>query len=312
MKNDKNEQLVVVTGGSGYIAVNIIALLIKEGYPVRTTLRTMSRQDEVQSMLNQAGVRNVSNLQFVQTDLTKAEGWDEAIEGATYVIHVASPTPVTRPDADQEMIDMAVDGVKHVMNAAKKAGVKRVVLTSASGAVLAGHGKSHPQLFTEKGWSNLDSPTIDAYQRSKTIAEREAWKFVNENGIELSTILPVTVMGPILGKDFSHSQLVIKNMLEGKIEKHLKLSFDVVDVRDLSVLHILAMKSQEASGQRFLATSSENISFKRVAQILIDSLGNKASRVKTAEIPNAVAKAAAVGNPTLHMATSLLGGNMGL
>ena len=129
----------------------------------------MSRQEEVKKMMKQGGIADFTDLDFVQTDLTKEEGWSQAMTGVDSVIHVASPTPLQRPDADDLMVITAVDGVKFVMRAAKEAGVKRVVLTSASGAVLAGH-KHHPEIFTEKDWTKLDAP-INAYQRSKTMAE---------------------------------------------------------------------------------------------------------------------------------------------
>ncbi|WP_221772321.1 NAD-dependent epimerase/dehydratase family protein [Listeria booriae] len=125
-------------------------------------------------MIIQAGSQNLESLSFVQADLMKPVGWSEAVADATHVIHVVSPTPATRPEDAEEMVKMAVDGVLHVFHAAKKSGVKRIVLTSASGAVLAGH-KNHPELFTEEDWSNLEAP-IDAYQQSKTRAEQEAWR----------------------------------------------------------------------------------------------------------------------------------------
>lgn len=172
------KELVLVTGGTGFIAVHIILQLLNQGYWVRTTLRTMSRQKEVKAMLTQGGAKNLEDLEFVQADLTSDDHWLEAASGATYVIHVASPTPATRPDDGAAMVKMAVDGVTRVMTAAKKAGVKRVVLTSASGAVIAGH-KKHPQLFTEKDWTNL-SGNIDAYQRSKIMAELAAWDYAKK------------------------------------------------------------------------------------------------------------------------------------
>ncbi len=135
-----NKKLILVTGGSGYIAMFIMIALLKKGYRVRATLRMMSRQEEVKKMMKQGGIADFTDLDFVQTDLTKEEGWSQAMTGVDSVIHVASPTPLQRPDADDLMVIMAVDGVKFVMRAAKEAGVKRVVLTSASGAEI---GRAH-------------------------------------------------------------------------------------------------------------------------------------------------------------------------
>lgn len=304
-----HKKMVLVTGGTGFIAVHIIAKLLQRGYRVRTTLRNMQRVDEVLGMVKKAGVENADALEFAQADLLNAADWDSATKGATYVIHVASPTPATRPDSGEAMVKMAVAGVQNVFVAAQKAGVQRIVLTSASGAVLAGHGKRHPELFTEADWTNLQA-NIDPYQRSKTMAEQAAWQFADENNLELATVLPTTVMGPLLGQDFSHSQIIIKNMLAGKAKRLLKLGFDVVDVRDVADLHILAMETPQAKGERFLATTGENLTFKQEAQILIEHLGPKATRVSTREMANLSVKFIALFDKSLRMPASLLGGNM--
>ena len=300
-------ELVLVTGGSGFIAVHTMAKLLQKGYRVRATLRTMSRQEEVKSMLAKAGITDFDGLAFAKADLTHEEGWAEAAAGAAYVIHVASPTPATRPDTAAEMVKMAVGGVLHVFRAAKGTGVKRIVLTSASGAVLAGH-KKHPQVFTEEDWTNLDAP-IDAYQRSKTMAELEAWKFAKENGITRASVLPVAVMGPGLGKDFSHSNQIVKNMLEGKMPSLLRMGFDYVDIRDVADLHILAMERPEAAGERFLATSGENITYQHLAELLKTHFGERASRVSTQVVPDLVVKIAARFNKELRMPATFLGQN---
>ena len=300
-------ELVLVTGGSGFIAVHIILKLLKQGYRVRATLRTLSRQEEVKSMLARGGVTDFINLEFIQTDLTSDRNWMEAATGATYVIHVASPTPATRPEDGDEMVKMAVDGTLRVMKAAKAAGIKRVVLTSASGAVLAGH-KSHPELFTEDDWTNLSS-NIDAYQRSKTMAEHAAWDFAKKENMELSAVNPVAVMGPVLGQDYSHSNQIINAMLTGKMPVLLKIGFDYVDVRDVADLHLLAMTRSEAVGERFLATTGENLTYKEEAKILQRSLGSKAEKVSTKEIPNALVKFLAYFKKDLRMPATFLGQN---
>ncbi|MDP4090372.1 MAG: aldehyde reductase [Bacillota bacterium] len=301
------KELVLVTGGSGFIAVHIILKLLNQGYRVRATLRTLSRQDEVKSMLAQGGATDFVNLEFIQTDLTSYRNWMEAATGATYVIHVASPTPATRPDDGDAMVKMAVNGTLRVMKAAKAAGVKRVVLTSASGAVLAGH-ISHPELFTEEDWTNL-SADIDAYQRSKTMAEQAAWEFAKKENMELSAVNPVAVMGPVLGQDFSHSNQIIRAMLNGKMPFLLKIGFDYVDVRDVADLHLLAMTRSEAVGERFLATTGENLTYKEEAKILQKSLGSTAKKVSMKEIPNFLVKFLALFIKDLRMPATFLGQN---
>lgn len=301
------KELVLVTGGSGFIAVHIMLKLLNQGYRVRATLRSISRQDEVKSMLAQGGVTDFTNLEFIQTDLTSDKNWMEAAAGAAYVIHVASPTPATRPDDGDEMVKMAVDGTLRVMKAAKAAGVKRVVLTSASGAVISGH-KSHPEIFTEKDWTDL-SGNIDAYQRSKTMAEMAAWEFAKKENMELTAVNPVAVMGPVLGQDYSHSNQIIKGMLTGKMPFLLKVGFDCVDARDVADLHLLAMTRSEAAGERFLATTGENLTYKEEALILQRNLGSAAKKVSSKVMPNILVKFLALFNKDLRMPATFLGRN---
>jgi nucleoside-diphosphate-sugar epimerase len=301
------KELVLVTGGSGFIAVHIILKLLKRGYRVRTTLRTLSRQDEVKSMLAKGGAVDFENLEFIQTDLTSDINWIEAVTDANYVIHVASPTPATRPDDGDEMVKMAVDGTLRVMKAAKAAGVKRVVLTSASGAVLSGH-KSHPEIFTEEDWTDL-SGNIDAYQRSKTMAELAAWEFAKKENMELSAVNPVAVMGPVLGQDFSHSNQIIRAMLKGDMPFLLNIGFDYVDVRDVAELHLLAMTCPEAAGERFIATTGENLTYKEEAKILQRYLGSTAKKVSTKALPDFMIKFMAICKKDLRMPATFLGQN---
>lgn len=301
------KELVLVTGGSGFIAVHIILKLLKRGYRVRTTLRTLSRQDEVKSMLAKGGAVDFENLEFIQTDLTSDINWIEAVTDANYVIHVASPTPATRPDDGDEMVKMAVDGTLRVMKAAKAAGVKRVVLTSASGAVLSGH-KSHPEIFTEEDWTDL-SGNIDAYQRSKTMAELAAWEFAKKENMELSAVNPVAVMGPVLGQDFSNSNQIIRAMLKGDMPFLLNIGFDYVDVRDVAELHLLAMTCPEAAGERFIATTGENLTYKEEAKILQRYLGSTAKKVSTKALPDFMIKFMAIFKKDLRMPATFLGQN---
>nr|WP_278321524.1 NAD-dependent epimerase/dehydratase family protein [Clostridium beijerinckii] len=231
----------------------------------------------------------------------------EAATDATYVIHVASPTPATRPDDGDEMVKMAVDGTLRVMKAAKAAGVKRVVLTSASGAVLAGH-KSHPEIFTEEDLTDL-SGNIDAYQRSKTMAELAAWEFAKKENMELSAVNPVAVMGPVLGQDFSHSHQIIRAMLRGDMPFLLNIGFDYVDVRDVAELHLLAMTCPEAAGERFIATTGENLTYKEEAKILQRYLGSTAKKVSTKVLPDFMIKFMAIFKKDLRMPATFLGQN---
>ncbi|MBZ4034480.1 aldehyde reductase [Flavobacterium sp. 17A] len=306
MTNSK-DKTVLVTGGSGFIAVHCILKLLQEGYSVRTTLRSLSRKEEVQQMLKVGGFNSFEKLSFIEANLSSDNNWDEAVKGCEYVLHVASPTPAIQFTHEDELINPAKEGVLRVLKASRDANVKRVVLTSAFGAVGMGH-KNRRTPYTEEDWTNIDS-NIHAYQKSKTIAEQTAWEFIkNEGGnLELSAINPVAVMGPILGADFSHSHRMIKQMLEGEIKACPKIYSCYIDVRDVADLHLLAMTHPNANGERFLATTGNVLSMLDVAKILKRRLGNKALKVPTRELPNWILKLSALKNPSLRMIATLIG-----
>lgn len=302
------KQLVVVTGGSGFIAMHIILQLLNQGYAVRTTVRSLKKLPLIHEMLTNGGITDFSKLEVVEADLTSDAHWDTVMQGATYVMQVASPTPTLNFKNEDEMIRPAVDGVLRVLKAARNAHVKRVVMTSAYGAIFAGH-KNRTTPYTEKDWSNLAAKNIHPYQKSKTRSEQAAWHFIETEGqgLELAAINPVGVMGPVLAADYSHSNIQIQNLLEGKTKAVPKVDSGYVDVRDVASLHLLAMTNPKANGQRFLATTGETLSMLNVAQILRTAFPAFAAQLPTKELPNAIVKAAALGNPMLKMVAGLVG-----
>jgi len=304
--HSNNEKLVLVTGGSGFIAVNCILQLLKTGYRVRATLRSLSQEGKVRSMLTEGGVDAGDRITFSEADLSADVHWQEAVSGCTYVLHVASPTPKLDFKHEDEMIIPAREGVLRVLRAAKDAGVKRVVLTSAIGAVVYGH-PNRPAPFDETDWTVTDR--APAYQKSKTLAEKAAWEFIGKegNGMELAAINPVTVMGPALGPDYSHSLYLIKNLLTGKMPGCPKINSGFVDVRDVADLHLRAMEHPGAKGQRFIATAGESIWLVAVAKILKDNLGSVAGKVKAKELPNTLLRIAALKDPMVKSMVPLLG-----
>ncbi|MHA3067249.1 SDR family oxidoreductase [Lacticaseibacillus saniviri] len=303
-----SKQLIVVTGAKGFIASHIIAQLLQQGYQVRATVRSLAKVELVKGMLIQAGIHNFDQLSFIEADLTTDTNWDQVMAGADYVMSVASSTPTGEfADADA-MTQTAVNGNIRVLTHARDAGVKRVVLTSAYGAVGMGHtNRTTP--FTEKDWTNLDNPHLDPYQRSKTLAEHAAWNFIETegNGLEMAAINPVGVMGPVLASDFSHSNQQIVQLLSGDVPAVPNINSGYIDVRDVASLHLLAMISPKANGERFLATTGETLSMLDVANILRDAFPQFAAKLPTTVIPDDVLKANAKTNPMLKMMATLVG-----
>ncbi|TSJ42968.1 aldehyde reductase [Mucilaginibacter corticis] len=303
--NSNSEKLVAVTGGSGFIAMRCILQLLNEGYQVRATLRSLDREAKVREMLKTGGVDAGDRLTFIKADLSSDENWAEAVSGCAYVIHVASPTPKLNFKHEDEMIIPAVDGVLRVLRAARDAGVKRVVLTSAIGAIVYGH-PNQTAPYDETTWT--DTTTAPAYQKSKTLAERAAWEFIEQegNGLELAAVNPTGVMGPVLGSDYSHSIDIIKNLLTGQMPGCPKINSCFVDVRDVADLHLRAMTNPAANGQRFIATAGESIWLVEVARILKQNLGEAAAKVKVKQLSNTLLRMAALKDPKIKSMIPLL------
>lgn len=309
--NSTTEKLVLVTGGAGFIAAHCILQLLNTGYRVRTTIRDLNRELAVRSLLREGGIEAGERLTFIQADLSSDAHWDEAIKDCTYVLHVASPTPKLNFKHEDEMIIPAREGVLRVLRASRNAGVKRVVLTSAIGAIVYGHPKQTVP-YDETIWT--DTTYAPAYQKSKTLAERAAWEFMEREGgnLELAVVNPAAVMGPVLGPDYSHSIYLVKNLLTGKMAGCPKINSCFVDVRDVADLHLRAMLDPKAKGERFIATGGESIWLVEVAKILKTNLGDKAGKVKAIQLPNTVLRIAALKDPMVKSMVPLLGIPMNL
>jgi len=303
-------ELVLVTGGTGFIAQHCIVALLHRGYRVRTTVRSPERESEVRANLKVGGVEPGDRLSFAKADLGDDRGWAEAVAGCAYVLHGASPTPSGNQVREEDWIKPAVEGNLRVLRAARDAGCKRVVLTSAFGAIGVGHEPSHRRPFDETDWSDLTG-NVALYQKSKTLSEKAAWDFIRREGgaLELCAINPTTVLGPVLGADYSHSNRLIASLMKGQ-PGCPKINSGFVDVRDVADLHLRAMTHPAAKGERFLATAGESMDMVEVAEVLRRRMGAAASKVPTRVLPNWLMRVLALANPALRAVVPLLGVDM--
>jgi dihydroflavonol-4-reductase len=248
-----NGERVLVTGGSGFIGGHCIAELIQAGYRVHTTIRSSAREAEVRTMVAACGVVGRERLTFTVADLTSDDGWPEAVADCDYVLHVASPFPPDDPEHEEDVIVPARDGTLRVLRAARDAGIRRVVLTSSFAAVGYGHGTLDRE-FTEEDWTNLDGRGVTAYVKSKVLAERAAWDFINREGrqTELTVINPVATFGPVFSDDLSSSIVPILTLILTRGHQMANVSFPVADVRDVADVHRRAMTHPAAAGERFI------------------------------------------------------------
>ena len=305
---DTTKQLVLVTGGSGFVGAHCIIHCLKAGYRVRTTVRSSKRENDVLTMLKAGEATNLDSLTFAVADLSGDDGWKEAVEGCTYVLHVASPFPAAAPKHENDLIIPAREGTLRVLRAARDAGVKRVVVTS-SFAAIGGAIPVPKGPFTEEMWTDVNSPGVGAYPKSKTLAERAAWDFIEKEGgsLELSVVNPVGIFGPVLGPDFATSIQVVQRLLNGALPGCPHLEFGVVDVRDVADLHLRAMTDPKAKGERFLAVSPPGMSIQQMSLTLHERMGKAARRSPTHTLPNFVLRLVALFDPAVALIVPDLG-----
>lgn len=282
-----DEELVVVTGATGFIAQHCMLELLRGGYRVRGTARNPARAEHLKGELGRL-VAVEGRLEFVQADLEEDAGWDAAMAGAKFVLHVASPIPEAPPKDENDLIRPARDGTLRVLQAASRAAVQRVVLTSSIAAIAHGHVRDGSKVFDERDWSD-PSQEIGAYEKSKTLAERAAWDFVEKlpmgRKLELVAINPGYVFGPVLDDHVGISVGVIRRLLTRDVPGCPRLHLSCVDVRDVAQLHVLAMTKPEAAGQRFVC-SGDSAWVIDIARILQRHFGPRGFRVPAREVPD--------------------------
>ncbi|NIF46261.1 NAD-dependent epimerase/dehydratase family protein [Enterobacter sp. Ap-1006] len=298
---------VLVTGGSGFIARWIIIRLLQSGFRVRATLRKIEDAAEIKASLAPI-IRDLTDLSFVVAELTRDEGWDEVMQGCRYVQHVASPLRIDGKSTHHEMLQAAQEGTLRILDAAIKAGVERVVFTSAAATATPPMESAASSLSDESVWFDPGERQVDIYRLSKRRAERSAWDYLAQEGKTslLTTILPGAVFGPVLTRKNLGSVQVIDRLLNGKMPATPRLGFEIVDVRDLARLHVEAMTHDAAAGERFLAVGE----FKwlhDIALLLRTLPGVKPEKISLRVMPDTIYRLLSLFQPTLKAMRTRLG-----
>ena len=294
---------VLVTGGTGYVAGWVIVELLKRGYDVRATVRSAAKADAVRAATKVGGA-GTDRLEFAIADLTNDAGWDEAMQGCAYVLHVASPLGSGAERDPEAFIRPAREGTLRVLRAAVKAGVKRIVQTSSCGAATPVKMGAET-VSDEETWS--DPSKQEPYRRSKTLAEKAAWEFMKAEGgkTEFTAILPSGVFGPVLSKEGLGSVQFIQRIIDGRLPRIPNVGLSIIDVRDLATAHVDAMTAPGAAGQR-LIVNGDFMWMKDIAATLKAKLGPRGDKIPTRMLPDWIVKVGANFNSALNTLKPLL------
>lgn len=275
---------VLVTGGTGYIAGELIGQLLARGWIVHTTVRNAQKSGA--GLRARFGNPAEDRLKVFQADLESDAGWAEATASCTHVAHVASPIPATAPKHEDDLIVPAREGTLRALRFARDAGVQRFVQTSSTAAIAYGRERG-VHTFTEADWTDVNHPDAYPYVKSKTLAERAAREWMAEHGapMEFVSVNPGMVLGPVDSGDFSASVELVKQLLDGSMPLAPDLGFPIVDVRDIADLHIRALETPGLAGERFLG-AGPFLKVIDVARILRERLGSRARKAPSGKMPD--------------------------
>ena len=289
-------EVITLTGITGFVGMRIAEQALNSGYRVRATVRRLEHGEKVGALISNEAP--IGNLEFVSADLLSDAGWDEAMGGADYVIHTASPLILGAVPDDSVLFAPAVDGTKRVLDAAKRAQVKKVVVTSTA-LTISGHiseGLATPADFTP-----ADDPRVNLYTRSKIAAEEVVLNFSADNpsGPEVVTIHPGVIIGPPLDpEEDSESIALFRGIWSGAQPAIPDLPFPMADVRDVARIHLAAMASKNSSVSRYLVSfTPDPQQFPDIARVLRRHGNKKAPRFR---IPLSVLRILARFNPEIR------------
>ncbi|NIY94353.1 SDR family oxidoreductase [Vibrio diazotrophicus] len=303
------QQTVLVTGGTGFVATHVIRQLLQEGYKVKTTVRSLGSQPQLFETLQHAGIQEIqANLRLIEADLLDDNNWLSAMQDCDYVLHVASPLPMGDPKNEDDVIKPAVEGTLRVLTFAKKAGVKRVVTTSSFAAVGYSHTDTS-QVITEQSWTNPKQKGLSVYNKSKVLAERAAWDYIRNEGkeLELTVINPMGIFGPLTNQRLSAGHALLRQLMSGEMQGVPDITIGIVDVRDVADLHIRAMLSPQAAGERFLALAGGAMSLMDIAHYLQKAMPQHSANISTKALPTWLLKIVALFNLKARAIKPLVG-----
>ncbi|CAN1266556.1 Cinnamoyl-CoA reductase 1 [Linum perenne] len=231
---------VCVTGGSGCIGSWLVSLLLDRGYTVHATVKNLNDEKETKHLLALKGAEALLHLH--QIDLLDYDSIAAAVDGCAGVFHLASP---------KQLLDPAIKGTMNVLTASKEKGVKRVVVTSSISAITPSPNWPADVVKAEDCWTDVEYCKQNGlwYPLSKTLAEKAAWEFSKEKGLDVVVVNPGTVMGPAIPPTLNASMLMILRLLQGCTETYKDFFMGSVHFKDVALAHIMVYENPSAAGR---------------------------------------------------------------
>ena len=281
---------VLLTGISGWIAKHTAIELLNSGYEVLGTVRNKNLIEQTKETLSK--YTSVDKLSFVELDLLKDDGWNEASMGCKYIMHIASPFPMKVSNDRNILLPVAVDGTLRVLNAGLNAGVEQIIITSSIVAMFRKQNRSNPYSFGENDWTDENwVKGVNDYFLSKTKAERSAWEFMESKALKnkLTTINPGGVFGDALDKKGGTSIEYIRQFLKGKFPAAPKFGVLISDVKDVAKSHVACIGNKKVGGRR-LIVGKEIKKLIELCQIMAEALPEYQKKLPKKELPNFMVK----------------------
>ncbi len=281
---------VLLTGISGFVAKHVAIELLNSGFEVLGTVRNKKSIEQTKKTLEENNV-STEKLSFVDLDLLKDDGWNEAAKGCKYIIHVASPFPLKVSNDRESLTPAAKDGTLRVLNAGIEAEVEHIVKTSSIVCMYRKPNRTNPYTFGENDWTDLEWDKTTDYFVSKTRAEIAAWELMESKGIKnkLTCINPGFVLGDFLNEKSCTSMEYVKQLLQGKYPAAPRFSVMISHVKDIAKAHVLSLKNKKAEGRRLIVGSGVR-SILELSKIMAKNIPSHAKKLPKKELPNFMVK----------------------
>ena len=281
---------VLLTGISGWIAKHTAIELLNAGYEVLGTIRNKNLVDQTKQTISKYA--STEKLSFVELDLLKDDGWNEAAKGCRYIFHIASPFPMKVSSNRENLLPVAVDGTLRVLNAGLNAGVELIIKTSSIVAMFRKPNRTNPYTFGENDWSDENwIEGVSDYFLSKTKAEKAAWRLMESKGLKnkLTTINPGGVFGDALDKKGGTSIEYIRQFMKGKFPGAPKFAVLISDVKDIAKAHVACIGNNKVGGRR-LIVGKDVKRLVELSQLIAEAMPEYKKKLPTKELPNLVVK----------------------